>query len=145
MNHRLVPILVATLLAPALAWAQVSDSLINAAAKSSSKKADLLQVLIKGHVVIIATWTSGASKKINIQDFMRNGKSFIPIFSDQQHFKDETRGSAFDGKGVSIDANMLASLLKGDETLVLNPGSKSPVDIQAKELKALLDVARLPK
>ncbi len=141
MNHRLVSIVVATLLAPALASAQVSDSLINAAAKSSSKKADLLQVLIKGHVVIIATWTSGASKKINIQDFMRNGKSFIPIFSDQQHFKDETRGSAFDGKGVSIDANMLASLLKGDETLVLNPGSKSPVDIQAKELKALIDTS----
>ena len=141
MNHRLVSIVVATLLAPALASAQVSDSLINAAAKSSSKKADLLQVLIKGHVVIIATWTSGASKKINIQDFMRNGKSFIPIFSDQQHFKDETRGSAFDGKGVSIDANMLASLLKGDETLVLNPGSKSPVDIQAKELKAQIDTS----
>jgi hypothetical protein len=145
MKHQLAAILVATLLAPALASAQVSDSLINAAAKSSSKKADLLQVLIKGHVVIIATWTSGASKKINIQDFMRNGKSFIPIFSDQQHFKDETRGSAFDGKGVSIDANMLASLLKGDETLVLNPGSKSPLDIQAKELKALMDTARLPK
>jgi len=28
---------------------------------------------------------------------------------------------------------------------VLNPGSKTPVDIQAKELKALVDAARLPK
>ncbi len=145
MNHLLAAILVAALLTPVMACAQVSDSLIMAAAKSPSKKSELLQVLVKGHVVIIATWTSGASKKINIQDFMRNGKSFIPIFSDQQHFKDETRGSGFDGKGVSIDANMLASLLKGDETLVLNPGSKWPLDLQAKELKALIDIGRLPK
>lgn len=145
MNYPLPAILVAALLAPAFASAQVTDSLINAAAKSSSKKTELLQVLVKGHVIIIATWTSGASKKINIQDFMRNGKSFIPVFSDQQHFKDETRGSGFGEKGVSIDANMLASLLKGDETLVLNPGSKSPLDIQARELKALMDAGRLPK
>lgn len=145
MNPPLAAILVAALLAPGLASAQVTDSLIVAAAKSSSKKAELLQALVKGHVVIIATWTSGASKKINIQDFMRNGKSFIPIFSDQQHFKDETRGSGHEGKGVSIDGNMLASLFKGDETLVLNPGSKSPLDIQAKELKALMDASRLPK
>ena len=89
MKQRLVSILVATLLAPALDSAQATDSLINAATK--------------------------------------------------------TLGSAFDGKGVSIDANMLASLLKGDETLVLNPGSKSPLDIQARELKALMDAERLPK
>ncbi len=143
MNHPLATIIVATLLAPAAALSQVTDPLIVAAAKSPGKKHELLQALIKGPVVIIATRTSGTSRKINIQDFIRNGKSFIPIFSDQQHFKDETRGSGHESKGVSIDANMLASLLKGDETLVLNPGSKSPLDIQAKELKALLDASRL--
>lgn len=145
MKNAIAAILAASLLAPMTTSAQVTDALIVAAAKSSSKKPELLQALIKGHVVIIATWASGKSKTINVQDFMRNGKSFIPIFSDQQHFKDETRGSGFEGKGVSIDANMLSSILKGNETLVLNPGSKSPVDIHVKELKALMETARLPK
>lgn len=145
MNRRIFAIFAATsVLAAMPAAAQMSDALINAAAKSSSKQPELSQTMIKGHVVIIATWTSGASKKINIQDFVRKGQSFIPVFSDQQHFKDETRGSGFEGKGVSIDANLFASLLKGNQRLVLNPGSKSPVDIQAKALKALIEPARLP-
>ena len=145
MNDRIFAIFAATsVLAAMPAAAQMSDALINAAAKSSSKQPELLQTMIKGHVVIIATWTSGASKKINIQDFVRKGQSFIPVFSDQQHFKDETRGSGFEGKGVSIDANLFASLLRGDELLVFNPGSKSPVDIQARALKALIEPARLP-
>jgi SseB protein N-terminal domain len=145
MKHLAVVIAVATLLMTPPAAAQVNDALVVAAAKSPAKHAELMQTMIKGHVVIIATWTSGKSKKINIQDFVRNGKSFIPVFSDQQHFKDETRGSGFEAKGISIDGNLFASLLNGDELLVLNPGSKSPVDIQAKALKALVETARLPK
>lgn len=145
MKYPIGAICASALLAATPAFAQINDALINAAAKSPSKQPELLQTMIKGHVVIIATWTSGAAKKISIQDFVRNGQSFIPVFSDQQHFKDETRGSGFEGKGVSIDANLFATLLKGDELLVLNPGSKSPVDIQAKALKALIDTTRLPK
>jgi len=145
MKIAIAAILALSMLSPMTTSAQVTDALILAAAKSSSKRPELLQALIKGHVVIIATWESGKSNKMNVQDFIRKGKSFIPIFSDKQHFKDETRGSGFEGKGVSVDANMLMSMLKGTETLVLNPGSKTPVDIQAKELKALVDAARLPK
>lgn len=138
-------VVAATLFSSTAVQAQVPEPLIAAAAKSAEKKAELLRALVKGHVVIIASWTSGASKTLQVQDFMRNGKSFIPVFSDQQHFNVETKGSGFEGKGVSIDANMMASLLKGHETLVLNPGSKTPLDIQARELKALVDAARLPK
>jgi hypothetical protein len=145
MKHRIAATFAAALITAIPVSAQMSDSLISAAAKSASKQPELLKTMIKGHVVIIATWTSGASKKINIQDFVRKGQSFIPVFSDQQHFKDETRGSGFEGKGISIDANLFASLLKGDELLVLNPGSKTPVDIQAKALKALIEPGRLPK
>ncbi|TAG47197.1 MAG: SseB family protein [Betaproteobacteria bacterium] len=146
MNRFFAALSAATaLLATLPANAQLNDTLVAAAAKSPTKKTELMQSMVKGHVFIIATWTSGASKKINIQDFVRNGKSFIPVFSDQQHFKDETRGSGFDSKGISIDGNLFASLLKGNELLVLNPGSKTPVEIDAKALKALVDVGRLPK
>jgi SseB protein N-terminal domain len=145
MKNSLAAILMATLLTPAIASAQLTETLIVAASKSPTKKPEMLQALVKGHVVIIASWTSGTSRSIKVQDFVRNGKSFVPIFSDQQHFKDETKGSGFESKGVSIDANMLASIIKGDETFVLNPGSKTPVDIHAKELKMLIDASRLPK
>ncbi len=142
-------IVVALLLATATAYTQAQapsmDALIAAAAKSPSAKPALLKALMNGHVFVIATWKSKDAKDINVQDFMRNGKSFIPIFQDQKHFETETKGSGFEKKGVSIDANMLASIMKGTETLVLNPGSKTPIDIAASELKPLIDKSRLPK
>lgn len=129
MRNPLVSILFTFFLVIGAAQAQSIDNLVAAAAKSPSAKPALLKELMKGHVYIIATWKSKEAKDINIQDFKRNGKSFIPIFQDKQHFDSEIKGSGFEKKGVSIDANMLASIMKGSETLVLNPGSKTPIDM----------------
>lgn len=74
-------------------------------------------------VVVIARLSSAEIREIAIQDFMADGKPFIPIFSDEVRFKAETAGSGFEEQGVVIDRSLLASLLRGDETLVLNPGS----------------------
>ena len=145
MHHPFTSILIAFVLAAGVAHAQSMDTLIAAAVKSPAAKPELLKALMKGHVFIIATWKSKDAKEISIQDFVRNGKSFIPIFQDQQHFEAETKGSGFEKKGISIDTNLLASILGEKATLVLNPGSKTPLDINSSELKLLIDKARLPK
>lgn len=74
-------------------------------------------------VMVIARWEGPESRAITLQDFVANGHSFIPIFSDEAHFKAETVGSGFERQGVAIKRQLLASLLRGDEVLVLNPGS----------------------
>ena len=145
MRNTIWLVLLTLTIATGVAQSQPTDALIATVASKPARKPELLRELMKGHVVIIATWKSKDAKDISIQDFMRNGKSFIPLFSDKQHFESETKDSGFEKKGVSIDANMLASILKGTETLVLNPGSKTPIDIQASELKRLVNAERLPK
>ncbi|CCV07978.1 hypothetical protein MESS2_660017 [Mesorhizobium metallidurans STM 2683] len=52
-----------------------------------------------------------------------DGQSFIPISSDEATFKREAAGSGFEKDGVSIDRNLLVSILAEDQVLVLNPGS----------------------
>jgi hypothetical protein len=73
--------------------------------------------------VIIASWTDPTSHNITVQTFVVDGKRFIPIFSDFEHFRHESVGSGFEDQGVEIERSFLVSLLNGDELLVLNPGS----------------------
>ena len=74
-------------------------------------------------LVVISHWPSEEGNTLVLQDFVANGESFIPIFSDEEHFRKETRGSDFEAQGVSIDRHLLLSLLTGTELLILNPGS----------------------
>jgi SseB protein N-terminal domain len=85
--------------------------------------------------IVIGTWESGESQAITLQDFVLNGESFIPIFSDEDTFKVETKGSEFATSGVAIDRQFLLSLLRGDELLILNPGSENPMRLRAEDLQ----------
>jgi hypothetical protein len=78
---------------------------------------------IGDRLVVIARWGSPDGHEITLQDFVADGRSFIPIFSDEARFKAEAVGSGFENQGVVIDTALLASILTGEETLVLNPGS----------------------
>ena len=119
------------------------DSMIAAAYSNPDKRPQLLGALMDDGIYVIASWKSPDSKQITIQDFVRDGQSFIPVFSDEDHFKTEITGSGFEEKGVWINAQLFASMLHGTELLVLNPGSKTPIDMRANELKKLVDPARL--
>ena len=125
--------------------AQSVDTLISNAFSDPANKPTLAKALMAGHIFIIATWSDPKSKVISVQDFIKNGKSYIPIFSDEAHFETETKGSGYETKGVSIDAHLMGSLLRGDETLILNPTSKQPIEFTASQFKSLVDPARLPK
>ena len=86
-------------------------------------------------LVVIARWEGPESEEITLQDFTADGKSFIPVFSDEARFQAEILGSGFETQGVLIERTVLASILTGKEQLVLNPGSTrqplSKTDIQA--------------
>ena len=121
------------------------EVLIRNAAADRQHVPALMRQLLSQPVYIIARLDSPRAIGMRIQDFMREGRSFIPVFSDEAHFQVETRGSGFEGQGVAMDADLFASILRGDELLVLNPGSSTPVDLDAQDLKAFVDRARLPK
>ena len=143
--HRALFLALLTLCGSACAPQEKMDSLNAAAQSDPGKRQKMLHTLMSGHLFIIASWDNPQSNAISIQDFVRDGQSFIPVFSDEAHFKSEIAGSGFETKGVSIDAHLFASILRGNELLVLNPGSNTPIDIHASELKQLFDPNRLPR
>ncbi len=85
-------------------------------------------------VIVIGSWDDLESDSIRIQDFVADGGSFIPIFSDEATFKQQARGSGFEDNGILIDLNLLASMLQGDEILILNPGGADPVRLKKADL-----------
>lgn len=97
------------------------------------------------HVVVIGGWDDEKGHDLNLQDFIINGESFIPVFADEATFKREAAGSGYETKGVSIDRNLLISILGDDQMLLLNPGSDSlrmrRVDL-ARGLQAVLTSPR---
>lgn len=75
-------------------------------------------------VIILSEELNENSSAINIQDYMENGKSFIPIFSSIEKFNESTKGNVKNPK-IEIDGIFLLSILNGNETLKLNPGLKN--------------------
>jgi hypothetical protein len=121
------------------------EELITKTYKEPANKPTLIKALFLTKVIIIAHWEDPKSKAMNIQNLIKNGKSFIPFFSDGEHFREGTDGSGLEKMGVNIDMNFFASILKGNELLNLNPGSEAPIEFLASELIPYIDRSRLPK
>jgi len=64
----------------------------------------------------------------------RSRGSFIPVFIDEEHFRKETAGSGYEDKGFAVKREFLRRLLRGDERLILNPGSDNPVSLTARNI-----------
>lgn len=77
--------------------------------------------MLTQEVVVIARWPDPNGHMIVLQNFVSAGESFIPIFSDDAHFRAEAAGSGFEHEGVAMNLGLLVSILRGDELLILNP------------------------
>lgn len=115
------------------------DQCIRKAHADRTNVPELCRRLLGGHVFIIATWQDPKSNQITVQDFTDpQGRSFLPFFSDETHFRAETKGSGLEDKGVSIDCNIFISMLHGQEMLLLNPGSGTPVTLRKSDFEPFL-------
>ena len=101
--------------------------------------------MTQDHVFVIGGWEDDKGHDIQLQDFIINGESFIPIFSDVATFDREAAGSGFEKKGISIDRNLLISILSDDQMLLLNPGSDSLRMRRADLARGLQNVLAAPR
>jgi hypothetical protein len=90
-------------------------------------------------IITIGGWDDETSRSIRLQNFISDGKSFIPIFSDWLAFKRQVEGSGLEGDGLEIDRDLLLSILRGDELLILNPGDPDSVQMTKADLADGLD------
>ena len=75
-------------------------------------------------LIVIARWENDSSQTITLQNFTAESEVFIPVFSDEERFHTEAAGSGYEHEGVSIETDVLRQMLRGDELLILNPGSE---------------------
>ena len=92
------------------------------------------QVFLGKVVIILSEELKGNENLINIQDYVENGKSFIPIFSSIEKFNESTQGNVTNPK-IEIDGIFLLSILNGTETLKLNPGLEDEIVFSSGKLK----------
>jgi hypothetical protein len=64
-------------------------------------------------------------------------RALIPVFSGRKAFDEEADGTGFEGQAVSVSAAKFASLLHGDEIVILNSGHRPAIEFRASDLKAL--------
>lgn len=84
---------------------------------------------LPNEVIVIASWNDEQSRSITIQDFIRDDKSFIPVFTNEEKFKNQAKGSSFEDSGVLINSDLLLSMMHGGEHLIVDPGGNAPQSI----------------
>lgn len=85
-------------------------------------------------VVVIGEIGNDLSHKLFLQDFVSEDGNFVPIFSDVGRFLEQTTGTGLERRGLIIRKDLLAEVLRGDEILILDPGSDNPQRITKADL-----------
>ena len=103
------------------------------------EKTEQLLQIVGDEVVVIAWWDDPNDNMINIQDFIKDGESYIPVFTSTEIAKQQTAGSEYTDQLVEIKTGFFVSLLKGTETLVFNPDEKFTLKFSAEEFTELIE------
>ena len=114
------------------------EQLIKLASRDRAGIADLCRTLMAGSVIVIGQWADAGQTQLRIQDFRLQGRSFIPIFSDDGQFWEQMHATPFVNQGLSIDCPSLIRILRGDELLILNPGSGLAVQLDPDDFLQIL-------
>jgi SseB protein N-terminal domain len=87
-------------------------------------------------VVVLAQQPDPKSNILTLQDYHRDGRSFIPIFRSKESFQQSTRGGL--NKPIyQIDRRLFISMLHGADTVILDVGLPDEIISGAEELKRI--------
>jgi SseB protein N-terminal domain len=87
-------------------------------------------------VVVLAQEPDPKSNSLTLQDYHRDGRSFIPIFRSKESFQQSTRGGV--NKSIyQIDRRLFISMLHGAETVILDFGLPDEIVTSGEELKRI--------
>ena len=92
--------------------------------------------IFKNKVIIFLKEAPDMSSDIlDIQDFIVDGKSFIPVFTTKEKLIKSTQGAKLPFIEMEIEGLLLLSMMKGDETLRVNPELKDDASYLSAKLK----------
>jgi hypothetical protein len=85
--------------------------------------------------VILAEAPKLDGNTLRLQDYVRNGTSFIPVFASAEAFRISTGGADLGHETWEVDRRLFASILRGNETLVFNPGLDSELTFSGQDFR----------
>jgi hypothetical protein len=101
------------------------------------KHAELRKIL--GEEVVVIAWRDGPTgSPIRIQDFYRDGQSYIPVFTSIEEARDEMEGLPDADRLVAIRTDVLLSLLDEGQALVFNPQDGFDLKLTVTEVRQLV-------
>ncbi len=105
----------------------------------------LLKDLIRNPIVVIMK--EQRDENGWFETLSQGNLTFVPIYTTKDIFMIEVWGNGLRhrGKAVILDGNTFAHLLIGNEKLILDHGTKTPVQFDASEMKAFIDHQRQPE
>jgi hypothetical protein len=111
---------------------------VSMAGCNSQAKDDQAKKLIGEKVVVIlANEPDKSSNILTLQDYLRDGKSYIPFFSSKSAFDESTNGVDLGKPIYQIDRRLFVNMVRPQEIFVLNVGSKSEMTFTGDELKRI--------
>ncbi len=72
-------------------------------------------------IVLLAEELNPESHSLRLQDYVANGKAFIPVFTSQEKAKEAFGGNDPDRPMIAIKGGFFAFMMKGTETIKINP------------------------
>ena len=103
---------------------------------SASKDALIRKGMPPAILVVLAQEPDPKSNILTLQDYHRDGRSFIPIFRSKESFQQSTRGGV--KKPIyQIDRRLLISMLHGPETVILDAGLPDEIVTTGEVLKRI--------
>ena len=98
------------------------------------KNSKMTEVFKSKVTIILAEKLDSDSGLINIQDFVDNGVTFIPVFTTMEKLTKSNKGIDMGKQIIEIDGIFLLSLLNGNETLRINPSLEDEEYYNASDL-----------
>ena len=86
-------------------------------------------------IVFLSKEPDPKSNILDIQDFVENGKSSIPVFTSTEKLTESTQGAELPFPKYQIDGLFLLSIMNGNETLRVNPTLSDEAFFKASDLK----------
>jgi|JI10StandDraft_1071094.scaffolds.fasta_scaffold844775_2 hypothetical protein len=87
-------------------------------------------------IVILTDHPDPKSNMLTLQNYHRDGSSYIPIFSSKESFEQSTKGGV-DKPTYQIDRRLFVSMLHGSETVIFDVALPNEIVTSGNDLKRI--------
>jgi hypothetical protein len=85
-------------------------------------------------IVLLAEELDPAAHSLRLQDYVADGRSFIPVFTTKEKAHEAFGGKKPDKPMIAINGGFFAYMMKGTETIKINPSLDGELVIPAEEI-----------